>query len=138
MNTKWLNKLDEKQLVGFEIYEGSEIVWARKTEVENNSVVELIYLQEGANCEQFNRFVDFFKANCEREIHGENVEKFLTENEFEIDEYMNFLNMTQRIQLKPSWNMQKKTELGLPMLKLTMILGTLLKQLEQKALSIQT
>ena len=90
MNTKWLNKLDEKQLVGFEIYEGSEIVWARKTEVENNSVVELIYLQEGANCELFNRFVDFFKANCEREIHGENVEKFLTENEFEIDEYMNF------------------------------------------------
>ena len=90
MNTKWLNKLNEKQLVGFEIYEGSEIVWARKTEVENNSVVELIYLQEGANCEQFNRFVDFFKANCEREIHGENVEKFLTENEFEIDEYMNF------------------------------------------------
>ena len=76
--------------MGFEIYEGSEIVWARKTEVENNSVVELIYLQEGANCEQFNRFVDFFKANCEREIHGENVEKFLTENEFEIDEYMNF------------------------------------------------
>lgn len=90
MNTKWLNKLNEKQLVGLELYKGSEIVWARKTEVENNSVVELIYLQEGANCEQFNRFVEFFKRNCESEIHGENVEKFLTENEYEIDEYMNF------------------------------------------------
>lgn len=90
MNTKWLNKLNEKQLVGLELYKGSEIVWARKTKVENNSVVELIYLQEGVNCEQFNRFVEFFKRNCESEIHGENVEKFLTENEYEIDEYMNF------------------------------------------------
>lgn len=90
MDTKWLNKLNEKQLVGLELYSGSEIVWTRKNEVGKNCNLELIYLQEGSNCEQFSRFVELFKRNCESEIHGQNVEKFLTENEYEIDEYMNF------------------------------------------------
>lgn len=90
MTTKWLNKLDEQKLVGNELFDGSEIVWARKSETDGNSSIELIYLKEGNGYESlYNRFVDFFKTKCETEI-GNHVEKFLTENEYEIDEYMNY------------------------------------------------
>lgn len=90
MTTKWLNKLDEQKLVGNELFDGSEIVWARKSEKDGNSSIELIYLKEGNGYQTlYSRFVNFFKAKCETEI-GNHVEKFLTENEYEIDEYMNF------------------------------------------------
>lgn len=89
MTTKWLNKLDEQKLVGTELFDGNKIVWTRKTEKNGETSLDLIYLDEGSSYELFNRFVNFFKAKCETEI-GKNVEKFLTENEYEIDEYMNF------------------------------------------------